>query len=58
MEMKIVAAKCRKIPELDKGGLYKLGEQLSSAREQWKVLSKENGLPTHQNMDLPRVSAS
>ena len=54
VEMKIEAAKCRKIPELDKGGLYKLGEQLSSAREQWKVLTKENGLPTHQNMDLPR----
>ena len=33
VEMKIEAAKCRKIPELDKGGLCNLEEQLSSARE-------------------------
>lgn len=56
VEMKI-EAKYRKMPEQDRRIICNLEEQLSSAREQLKVLSEENILLTHQNTDLQRVSA-
>lgn len=53
VEMKI-EAKYRKMPEQDRRIICNLEEQLSSAREQLKVLSEENILLTHQNTDLQR----